>query len=134
VAPAQLRGHFAEVEREYRLPAGILTSIASVESDFPPNAVSRAGAQGMFQIMPRTAQALGVSDPFNPTEAAVGAAKHLARDYRTFGNWNHAVMAYNAGPHRIEEYLAGRGKPLKQETLDYLPKVADAFRRVHRSN
>jgi len=55
VAPAQLRGHFAEVEREYRLPAGILTSIASVESDFHPNAVSRAGAQGMFQIMPSEA-------------------------------------------------------------------------------
>ncbi|WP_365304609.1 lytic transglycosylase domain-containing protein [uncultured Thiodictyon sp.] len=112
------------------MPAGMLTAIASVESHFNPNAVSEAGAQGMFQIMPTTAAALGVANPFDPREAAEGAAKHLARDFQQFGNWNHAIMAYNAGPQRIENYLAGRGKPLKQETVDYLPKVTDAFRRV----
>lgn len=129
-APLSLRAHFSDVEREHGLPAGMLTAIASVESHFNPNAVSEAGAQGMFQIMPTTAAALGVANPFDPREAAEGAAKHLARDFQQFGNWNHAIMAYNAGPQRIENYLAGRGKPLKQETVDYLPKVASAFRRV----
>jgi conjugal transfer mating pair stabilization protein TraG len=132
-APGPLKSHFRDLERENGLPAGLLTAIASVESHFNPHAVSPAGAQGMFQIMPRTASELGVVNPFDAREAAAGAARHLARDYRTFGNWNHAVLAYNAGPHRIEEYLAGRGKPLKQETLDYLPKVLDAFRHVDRS-
>jgi conjugal transfer mating pair stabilization protein TraG len=132
-APPSLGDHFGAVERDYGLPTGLLTAIASVESDFNPKAVSPVGAQGMFQLMPKTAKALGISNPFDPVEAAEGAAQHLARDYRTFGNWNHAVMAYNAGPHRIATYLAGRGKPLKQETLDYLPKVSAAFRRVGRA-
>jgi soluble lytic murein transglycosylase-like protein len=121
------------LEREYGLPSGLLTAIAFVESTFDPQAVSSAGAQGMFQIMPKTAAELGVGDPFDPVEAAEGAAMHLARDFRTFGNWEHAVMAYNAGPHRIEAYLSGDGPPLKQETLDYLPKVEEALRRVNAS-
>jgi len=133
LAPAHLRDHFGAVERDYGLPTGLLTAIASVESQFNPKAVSPVGAQGMFQLMPKTATTLGVANPFDPVEAAEGAAQHLARDYRTFGNWNHAVMAYNAGPRRIEEYLVGRGKPLKQETLEYLPKVSAAFRHVGRA-
>ncbi|HYN79424.1 MAG TPA: lytic transglycosylase domain-containing protein [Lamprocystis sp. (in: g-proteobacteria)] len=133
VAPAHLSGHFREVEREYGLPSGLLTAIAYVESTFNLGAVSPKGAQGMFQIMPKTAAELGVANPFDPVEAAEGAAMHLARDFRTFGNWDHAVMAYNAGPHRIQDYLAGAGRPLKQETLDYLPKVEAAFRRVNRA-
>ena len=133
VAPAHLSGHFREVERKYDLPSGLLTAIAYVESTFNLGAVSPAGAQGMFQIMPKTAAALGVANPFDPVEAAEGAAMHLARDYRTFGNWEHAVMAYNAGPQRIQNYLAGIGRPLKQETLDYLPKVEAALRRVNAS-
>jgi conjugal transfer mating pair stabilization protein TraG len=130
-APAHLSAHFRELEREYGLPSGLLTAIAYVESGFNLGAVSRAGAQGMFQIMPETAAELGVANPFDPVEGAEGAAMHLARDFRTFGNWEHAVMAYNAGPRRIAEYLAGNGPPLKQETLDYLPKVEAALRRVN---
>ena len=42
------------------------------------------------------------------------------------------MLAYNAGAHRIDDYLAGRGRPLKQETVDYLPRVLDAFQRVKR--
>ncbi len=131
-APAPLRGVFAAAEARHGLPPGMLTAVASVESNFNSNAVSSAGAQGMFGIMPGTAKDLGVANPFDPREAAEGAASKLAADYEKFGNWNHAVMAYNAGPHRIEEALAGRGKPLKQETLDYLPKVANAFQQVNR--
>jgi hypothetical protein len=55
----------------------------------------------------------------------------LAQSYRQFSNWDHAIMAYNAGDNRIQNYLAGEGPPLKQETIDYLPKVAGALRRVN---
>ncbi len=86
----------------------------------------------MFQITPATAADYHVSNPFDPREAAEGAATKLATDYGKFGNWEHAVLAYNAGTDRIDEYLAGRGKPLKQETVDYLPKVLHAFQHVDR--
>jgi soluble lytic murein transglycosylase-like protein len=108
-----------------------LTAIAHTESRFNPEAISHAGAQGMFQLMPKTARSLEVKDPFDPYQGAVGAAKHLAQSYRQFGNWDHAIMAYNAGDNRIQNYLAGEGPPLKQETIDYLPKVAGALRRVN---
>ena len=132
VAPAPLRGMFAETEARHHLPPGMLTALASVESHFNPTAVSDAGAKGMFQITPATAADYHVSNPFDPREAAEGAATKLATDYRKFGNWEHAVLAYNAGTERIDDYLAGRGKPLKQETVDYLPKVLYAFQQVDR--
>ena len=130
-APANLQARLQNLEATYGLPAGLLTAIAHTESHFNPNAISGAGAQGMFQIMPKTAKRLNVSDPFDPNEAAEGAAKHLAASHRQFGNWDHAVMAYNAGDNRIQNYLKGEGKPLKQETIEYLPKVANALRRMN---
>ena len=130
-APEHLQGHLRDLEVGYGLPAGLLTAIAHTESHFNPEAISHAGAQGMFQLMPKTVRSLEVKDPFDPYQGAVGAAKHLAQSYRQFGNWDHAIMAYNAGDNRIRNYLAGEGAPLKQETIDYLPKVAGALRRVN---
>jgi murein DD-endopeptidase MepM/ murein hydrolase activator NlpD len=132
VAPALLRNVFATAEARHQLPPGLLTAVASVESHFNPNAMSDAGAQGMFQITPATAADYDVANPFDPRDAAEGAARKLAADFRRFGNWEHAVLAYNAGADRIDDYLAGRGKPLKQETVAYLPKVLDAFQHVDR--
>jgi len=128
-APAHLREHLDNLERQYGLPSGILTAVAWVESRFNPDAHSGAGAIGMFQIMPGTARDLGVADPRDPYQGAVGAAKHLARDYQRFGDWDLAVYAYNAGPGRVDDWVSGeRGLP--QETQDYLPKVADALART----
>lgn len=119
VAPAPLRGVFAAAEARHGLPTGLLTAIAWVESHFNPTAVSDAGAQGIFQITPATAADYAVCNPFDPREAAEGAAKKLASDHAKFGSWNHAVMAYNAGTGRLENSLAGQGAPLSQETFDY---------------
>jgi hypothetical protein len=116
-----LAAHLAKVEGQYGIPQGLLTAIAKVESGFNPNAVSHAGAEGMFQIMPGTQKDLGVGNPWDPYEASIGAAKHLARDYRSFGDWNKAITAYNAGPGNVR-----RGR-LKQESIDYLPKVLGAW-------
>lgn len=129
-APADLAPVFRSLEQKFGLPSGMLTAIASVESDFNPRAVSRAGAQGMFQLMPATAQDYRVSDPFNPREAARGAAEKLAADYERFGRWDHAVAAYNAGTGRMEKFLAGDGPPLSEETREYVPKVLAAFHKV----
>jgi soluble lytic murein transglycosylase-like protein len=131
-APAHLRSHLDRLERQYGLPQGMLTAIAKVESDFDPRAVSYAGAQGMFQIMPATARDLGVADPFDPYQGAVGVAKHLARDFDRFGNWDQAVLAYNAGPGKVQRLLEGQigFEDLKQEQKEYVPKVAAALSRA----
>ena len=63
---------FSPFEQRYGLPPGLLSKVARVESANNPNAVSRAGAQGLFQIMPETAKELGI-DPFDPTQAADGS-------------------------------------------------------------
>lgn len=125
-APGGLASHFAAIEQQYGLPAGLLTAIASVESNFNPRAVSRAGAQGMFQLMPDTSRSFGV-DPWNPYDAAHGAAKHLLRDYRQFGDWNLAVAAYNAGPGAVSKH---GGVPPFRETQDYMGKIERAMQRV----
>ena len=70
--------------------------------------------------------------PSIPAKRRRERQENWQRITRKFGNWEHAVLAYNAGADRIDDYLAGRGKPLKQETVDYLPKVLDAFQHVDR--
>ena len=74
----------------------LLAAVARVESDYRPDAVSAAGAQGLMQFMPATARAMDV-DPWNPASAIDGAARYLANSYRIHGNWPDAIAAYNAG-------------------------------------
>ena len=86
----------------------------------------------MFQIMPKTAAELGVANPFDPVEAA-RRRRHAPRpglpNLWKLGACGHGLQR-GAAPHR-RTYLAGDGPPLKQETLDYLPKVEEALRRVN---
>ena len=74
----------------------LLAAVARVESNYQPDAVSPAGAQGLMQFMPATANSMDV-DPWNPTSAIDGAARYLANSHRIHGNWPDAIAAYNAG-------------------------------------
>ena len=89
------------------------------ESNFDPNSVSRAGAQGIAQFMPGTARWRGLSDPFEPTEALYESARWLGELRDQFGNLGLAAAAYNAGPRRIRDWIAGRGQ-LPRETRAYV--------------
>jgi soluble lytic murein transglycosylase-like protein len=101
------------------LPRDFFTRLIWQESRFNPFSVSRAGAQGIAQFMPGTAQRVGLVDPFDPIEALPKSAE-LLRGLRTkFGNLGLAAAAYNAGPKRVEDWLASR-KPLPQETEAYV--------------
>jgi hypothetical protein len=101
------------------LPVDFFTRLIRQESHFDPKAVSRAGAQGIAQFMPGTARWRGLSDPFEPIEALRESARWLRELRDQFGNLGLAAAAYNAGPQRVRDWLAGRGQ-LPNETRAYV--------------
>jgi hypothetical protein len=101
------------------LPVEFFTRLIWQESRFDPSAVSRAGAQGIAQFMPRTASWRGLANPFEPIEALRESASYLRELRTTFGNLGLAAAAYNAGPGRVSAWLAGRGG-LPGETRAYV--------------
>jgi Transglycosylase SLT domain len=104
------------------LPVEFFARVIWQESRFNARAVSRAGAQGIAQFMPRTADWRGLADPFDP----IGALRHSAsylRDLRNrFGNLGLAAAGYNAGPGRVSAWLAGH-RTLPSETRNYVAIV-----------
>jgi soluble lytic murein transglycosylase-like protein len=104
------------------LPADFFLRLLKQESGLDHRAVSRAGAQGVAQFMPATAAERGLVDPFDPFEAIPKAAEFLREQRAAFGSLGLAAAAYNAGPQRIRNWLAGRS-PLPQETRAYVVKI-----------
>ncbi len=113
-----------------------LAWLAEVESAFNPNARSPAGARGLFQLMPDTARAAGLSirlpdERTDPAKSARAAAKLLHRLHAVFGGWPLALAAYNAGEGRVSRALAANrattfaevARALPAETRLYVPKV-----------
>ena len=104
------------------IPIGFFTRLIWQESAFRADASSPAGAQGIAQFMPGTAAERGLDDPFDP-EQAVPASAHLLSDLAAqFGNLGLAAAAYNAGPKRVADWLAGHGG-LPFETRDYVERI-----------
>lgn len=118
--PAPLEAVFAAATAEYRLPAGLLEAVATQESGMNPNAVSSAGAEGIMQLMPATATANGVANPFDPAEAIPGAARILAGNLAHFGSVPLALAAYNAGAGAVERY---GGIPPYPQTETYVSSI-----------
>ncbi|MCE7871925.1 lytic transglycosylase domain-containing protein [bacterium CPR1] len=90
------------------------------ESNFDPYAHSPAGAQGLMQLMPETAAALGVSDPFDPAQNVAGGTSYLAAQIERFGDVRLALAAYNAGPGAV---LQHGGVPPYAETQNYVASI-----------
>jgi hypothetical protein len=116
--PATL--NLSALEQQYKLPSGLLQSVMKAESAGNPNAVSPAGAQGLFQFMPSTAKAYGV-DPFDPQSAAVGAARMYGDLSKQFdGDVPSMLAAYNWGSGNLTK----KGlQNAPQETRDYIQRV-----------
>ena len=114
---------FNEVSNEYGVNVNLLKAVAKAESDFDTEAVSYCGAQGIMQLMPTTAESLGVEDPFDARQNITGGAKMLAYlldDYN--GNVTLALAAYNAGSGSVSKY---GGVPPYKETLGYIDRIND---------
>src|SRR5579864_6061331 len=101
------------------VPLNFFTRLIWQESRFNPRSVSRAGALGIAQFMPATARLRGLVDPFNPKQALLKSAEFLRDLISRFGNAGLAAAAYNAGPGRVVEWLAGR-RDLPSETIAYV--------------
>jgi soluble lytic murein transglycosylase-like protein len=113
----------ARVEHEYHLPCGLLGAIVQVESGGQPHRISSVGAMGPLQLIPPTARALGVSDPFDPEQSLNGAARYLRAQLATFHSLRLAAAAYNAGPGAI----GGHRVPQNGETEIYVGRVMHAL-------
>jgi hypothetical protein len=120
--PRDLRQLAQEAAKANQLPVDYFIRLIGYESRFNGNAVSPAGAQGIAQFMPATAQDRGVKNPFDPVEALPKSAAFLSDLKRQFGNLGLAAAAYNAGPRRVQDWLDGRGH-LPRETRLYVYAV-----------
>jgi soluble lytic murein transglycosylase-like protein len=107
--------------QRYQLPEALLRAVIHTESNYYPQAVSRAGAVGLMQLMPKTAKALGVRDPFDPGQSVHGGARYLRLLANRYdGDMVLVLAGYNAGAGNVERY---GGVPPFAETRAYVRSV-----------
>jgi len=117
----ELEAIFVEASETYDISLSLLKAVAKAESDFNPNCTSSAGAMGIMQLMPGTAEELGVTDAYDPRQNIMGGAKYLSENLDIFdGDVSLAVAAYNAGRGAVAKY---DGIPPYTETQNYVKKV-----------
>lgn len=127
LSPADLHEMLANAGQQHNLDVDLLASVVKAESAGNPHAVSRAGAQGLMQLMPSTAADLGVNDSFVPGENVRGGSTYF--DWllsRYHDNLALALAAYNAGPAAVDKY---HGIPPYHETRVYVARVIHEFNR-----
>ena len=120
---------FEAAGQEWNVDPNLLRAVAGQESGGtgnPDKAVSPKGALGRMQIMPQTAQDLGIPDPTDPVQSIYGGAKYLSQQLDKYGSPELALAAYNAGPGRVDDYQSGKSA-LPAETVAYVPSVAQRY-------
>lgn len=108
-----------ELARKHRIPQVLFVRLIQQESAWNPLAISHKGAIGLAQLMPGTAKYLRV-DPYDPKQNLEGGARYLREQYDTFGSWQLALAAYNAGPGAVRDH---GGVPPYRETQNYVRRI-----------
>jgi hypothetical protein len=116
----QLKEIARQKARDFGVNEDIFLKLVGAESGWNPRAKSGAGAEGLVQLMPATAQGLGVSNPYDPVQSLTGGARYLSQQLKRFGSYDKALAAYNAGPGNVERY---GGIPPFKETQNYVKKI-----------
>lgn len=121
------REEIAAASREFGVEEAVVRAVIHAESAFNPTAVSRAGAQGLMQLMPATARRFGVTDSFEPAQNIRGGVEYLSWLLRRFnGNLTLAAAGYNAGEGAVDRH---GGVPPYRETQNYVVRVAQLAER-----
>jgi len=124
---AEMHEMLAHAGEAHNIDEDLLASVVRAESGGHVHAVSRAGAQGLMQLMPQTANTLGVKDAFRPEENIAGGTAYLDQLLtRYHDNMALALAAYNAGPGAVDRY---HGVPPYRETRAYVARVIREFNR-----
>jgi soluble lytic murein transglycosylase-like protein len=122
--PQYLAGIINDAAHQYSVDPNLIAAMVFRESAFNPTAVSSRGAQGLMQLMPKTAQALGVRNSFDPRDNVFGGTRYLKTLLDRFhGNVDMTLAAYNAGP----ELVSKVGPRATQEAIDYVAAVKSFY-------
>ncbi len=128
LTPSQFQALIDQMGQEYGVDPALIAAIIQQESGGNPNAVSRAGAEGLMQLMPGTAAGLGVTNPLDPTQNLQGGVQYFADQLQRFhGNICLALAAYNAGPGAVQAY--GGTVPPYAETQNYVRSIVAMYLR-----
>jgi soluble lytic murein transglycosylase-like protein len=120
-ASPELKQMISEAAKQHGVDENIFDALVSTESAYNSGARSRAGALGLCQLMPGTAQSLGISNALDPQQNLNGGAKYLGQLMNQFGDPRLALAAYNAGPNAVVK--AGNQIPPYPETQAYVNKI-----------
>ena len=123
--PEEYDAIIGDIARLYGVPAALVKAVIRAESRFDARAVSSKGAQGLMQLMPGTADMMGVEDPFEPRDNVGGGVRYLRQLLDRFGDPVWAVAAYNAGPEAVDRH---GGIPPYPETREYVRRVMSYYR------
>ena len=125
IAPSVLNSIVVEQSTEHGVSPALVRAVIHQESGEDPSAISSAGAMGLMQLMPGTADAYGVDDPFDPEQNVAGGTALLADLLRQYhGNVTLALAAYNAGSGAVAKY---HGVPPFAETQAYVRDVTSLY-------
>jgi soluble lytic murein transglycosylase-like protein len=122
-----LKDIVAAASTQSQIDADFIASVIAAESANNPHAVSPKGARGLMQLMPQTASKLGVKDSFDPAANVDGGVRYLRELLVLYnGDAAKALAAYNAGPHRVQQY---HGVPPYRETHAYVARIIRDYNR-----